>query len=94
MTNSVKITKTLIILNKLGLHARAATKLVELASKYQCDITISQDEQSAPANSVIALLMLGSGKGKQVTVECCGVDAENAMLEIENLIANKFDEGE
>ncbi|MDT0595999.1 HPr family phosphocarrier protein [Glaciecola petra] len=90
----MKITKTLTILNKLGLHARAATKLVELASKYQSDIIISQDDQAAPANSVIALLMLGSGKGKQVTVECSGVDAENAMSEIENLIANKFDEGE
>lgn len=94
MGSKLEITKTLTILNKLGLHARAATKLVQLASQYKSKITISQDDQSAPANSVLALLMLGSGKGKQVTVQCIGEDAENAMLEIENLIANKFDEGE
>lgn len=90
----MRVTKTLTILNKLGLHARAATKLVQLANKYECDIQIQQDEQSAPANSVLALLMLGGGKGKQVTVDCEGKDAQDAMNDIENLIANKFDEGE
>jgi len=90
----MEIVKTLTILNKLGLHARAATKLVDLANQYECEILIEQDEQSAPANSVLALLMLGSGKGKQVTVKCNGKDAEAAMHDIENLIANKFDEGE
>ena len=90
----MNITKTLTIVNKLGLHARAASKLVELANQYECDVELAQDDQTAPANSVLALLMLGSGKGKQVTVTCQGKDAELAMTEIENLIANKFDEGE
>lgn len=90
----MELIKTLTIINKLGLHARAATKLVDVANKYQCDVQLQQDEQLAPANSVLALLMLGSGKGKQVTVICNGPDAEQAMADIENLIANKFDEGE
>lgn len=90
----MELVKTLTIINKLGLHARAATKLVDLANQYESDILIEQDEQSAPANSVLALLMLGSGMGKQVTVKCKGNDAEAAMHDIENLIANKFDEGE
>lgn len=88
------LSKTLTIVNKLGLHARAATKLVQLANQYECDVQITQGEQTAPANSVIALLMLGSGMGKEVTVTCEGKDAELAMQEIENLIVNKFDEGE
>lgn len=90
----MELIKTLTIINKLGLHARAATKLVEVANQYECDVELQQDDQSAPANSVLALLMLGSGKGKQVTVKCVGKDAQQAMDEIENLIANKFDEGE
>ena len=90
----MELIKTLTIINKLGLHARAATKLVEVANQYECDVELQQDDQNAPANSVLALLMLGSGKGKQVTVKCVGKDAQQAMDEIENLIANKFDEGE
>ncbi|MFW8592195.1 HPr family phosphocarrier protein [Glaciecola sp. 2405UD65-10] len=90
----MELVKTLTIINKLGLHARAATKLVELANQYESEILIEQDEQSAPANSVLALLMLGSGMGKEVTVKCKGDDAQAAMDDIENLIANKFDEGE
>lgn len=90
----MELIKTLTIINKLGLHARAATKLVELANQYESEILIEQGEQSAPANSVLALLMLGSGMGKEVTVKCNGEDAQAAMDDIENLIANKFDEGE
>lgn len=90
----MKLSKTLTIVNKLGLHARAATKLVQMANSYDCHIELSQGEQSAPANSVLALLMLESSQGKQVTLTCDGQDAETAMIEIENLIANKFDENE
>jgi phosphocarrier protein NPr len=90
----MKVVKTLTILNKLGLHARAATKLVQIANSYTCDIQLQQGDQSAPANSVLALLMLESSQGKQVTVSCEGEDAQSALDEIEYLIVNKFDEGE
>ncbi|GAB54634.1 phosphocarrier protein NPr [Glaciecola punicea ACAM 611] len=90
----MKLKKTLTIVNKLGLHARAATKLVQLANSYDCDIVLEQGTEQAPANSVLALLMLQSSQGKQVTLICNGNDAELAMQSIENLIANKFDEGE
>lgn len=90
----MKISKTLTIVNKLGLHARAATKLVQLANSYECDVVLEQGEQQAPADSVLALLMLESSQGKQVTLICEGKDAQVAMDNIENLIANKFDEGE
>jgi phosphocarrier protein NPr len=90
----MKLVKSLTIMNKLGLHARAATKLVQLANSYECEIILEQGDQQAHANSVLALLMLESSQGKQVTLICDGSDAECAMKSIENLIANKFDEGE
>jgi phosphocarrier protein NPr len=90
----MKLTKTLTIVNKLGLHARAATKLVQLANSYECDVMLEQGGQRAPANSVLALLMLESSQGKQITLICDGSDAEVALENIEALIANKFDENE
>jgi phosphocarrier protein NPr len=90
----MKLQKELTIVNKLGLHARAATKLVRLAHSYDCEIVIQQGEQRAPANSVLALLMLESGQGKRVTLICDGDDAEEAIENIAQLIANKFDESQ
>lgn len=90
----MKVSKTLTIVNKLGLHARAAIKLVQLANSYQCNVSLQQGDQEAPADSVLALLMLESSQGKQVTLTCEGKDAQEAFDEIADLIANKFDEGE
>ena len=90
----MKVSKSVKIINKLGLHARAATKLVHLANSFKCKIELKQGEQSAEANSVLALLMLESSQGKFVEIICDGIDAETALEEIENLIANRFDEGE
>lgn len=94
MDDSTSITRMLTITNKLGLHARAATKLVQLANQFSADIQLTQDENSAPANSVLALMMLESGQGKTVEVTCKGLDAEAAMQAIIELIENKFDESE
>lgn len=90
----MKIEKQLTIVNKLGLHARAATQLAKLANKFEATITLHQEEKEAYANSVLALMMLESSQGKQVIVRCEGDDAEDALLEIENLIMNKFNEEE
>lgn len=94
MTDSSSITRLLTITNKLGLHARAATKLVQLANKFEADIELTQGENSAPANSVLALMMLESGQGKAVEVKCTGKDSQAAMQAISELIENKFDESE
>lgn len=90
----MRIQQEVKIVNKLGLHARAATKLVQLANQYQAEITLIQGDASAPANSVLALMMLESSQGKTVQVVCEGVDAEPAMAQIVALIENKFDESE
>jgi phosphocarrier protein NPr len=84
--------KELLIQNRLGLHARAAIKLVHLANRFNAKITISQGEKEASADSVVALLMLESSMGKHITVSTRGKDAEAALLAVEQLINHKFDE--
>ena len=87
-------TKHLEIKNKLGLHARAATKLVELVANFDSEITLSNEQKSANAKSVMALLLLAGAQGKVIKVNCIGNDAEQALIAIEDLINNKFEEAE
>ncbi|AWB68655.1 HPr family phosphocarrier protein [Saccharobesus litoralis] len=91
---SICVSESLTIVNKLGLHARAATKLVELTQQFQSTITISCEGKSANAQSVMALLLLAGAQGKQITVQCTGEDAPAALEAVKALIANKFEEAE
>jgi len=86
--------KTLIIVNKLGLHARAATKLAQLSQQFDAQISISLGEKTADANSIMALMLLAGGQGKSVTIKTEGNDAESALDSICQLINDKFDEDE
>ncbi|WP_111978297.1 HPr family phosphocarrier protein [Algibacillus agarilyticus] len=90
----LECSKELTIQNKLGLHARAATKLAELTLQYKSVITISCGAKSANANSVMALLLLAGAQGKQINVSCSGEDAATALNAVANLIDNKFEESE
>ncbi|MGC4088393.1 MAG: HPr family phosphocarrier protein [Polyangiaceae bacterium] len=85
---------TFEVRNKLGLHARAATKLVQLASRFPCDIIISRAGQSANAKSVMGVLLLCGSKGTMLDVEARGSDAEQAVSEIGKLIFDRFGEDE
>lgn len=89
-----EVKQTLLIKNKLGLHARAATKLVVLAQQYDAAITIQQGGKSASADSLMALLMLESSQGKSIDVICSGVDAEEALAAVNRLVNDKFEESE
>lgn len=88
------IVKDLPIINKLGLHARAAAKLVNTASLYKCHVTISKDEQSINGKSIMGVMMLAAAKGSTITLTTDGEDEINAMDAIEKLVAARFDEGE
>lgn len=90
----MKYNRSVLVENKLGLHARAATKLATLANTFSADITIQQEDKTAPANSVMGLMMLESYQGKTITVCCDGEDAEAALDAVCKLFADKFDEGE
>jgi phosphocarrier protein len=80
--------------NRLGLHARAATKLVQLAAKFPCEVTLSRDGQSANAKSVMGVLLLCGSQGSIVDIEADGDDADEAVREIGALIDDRFGEGE
>jgi len=88
------VEKTLTIQNELGLHARAATKLVQLASRYPCDIVLSRAGQAANAKSVMGVLLLCGSKGSLLDVEATGDMAQEAVSEIGRLIDDRFGEGE
>ncbi|MDX5406105.1 MAG: HPr family phosphocarrier protein [Chromatiaceae bacterium] len=84
--------QTVTIVNQLGLHARAATKLAQLCQQFQAKIELVQDDKTADASSVLALLMLASSKGKTLEVCTQGDDAEQALIAVVDLINNGFDE--
>src|SRR5215472_12178523 len=80
------------IINQLGLHARAATKLVQLASKYPCDVQIARDDQSANGKSVMGVLLLCGSKGTVLEVRATGDQARECVQAIGELIASRFGE--
>jgi len=86
------LSRELFIKNRLGLHARAAIKLVELAQSFESTVTISNDEKNATADSVMGLLMLESAQGQQVRVSAEGNDAQMALDAVTALIEAGFDE--
>ncbi len=80
------------IVNDLGLHARAATKLVQLASKFPCEVQLSHQGQSANAKSVMGVLLLCGSKGTVVEVAATGAQADECVKAIGELIASRFGE--
>lgn len=85
---------TFEVKNKLGLHARAATKLVQMASKFPCDIVVSREGQEANAKSVMGVLLLCGSKGTKLDIEAKGENAEEAVALLGRLIDDRFGEGE
>jgi phosphocarrier protein HPr len=85
--------QTLLIQNELGLHARAATKLVQTASKYPCEVTVTKDGHEVNGKSIMGVLMLVASKGTTVTVKAKGDKAAEAVTAIVALINDKFGEG-
>lgn len=81
-----------LIVNELGLHARAATKLVQLAGRFQSEVMVEKDDQVANAKSVMGVLLLCGAKGTYVTVKARGNDAEDCVRQIGDLISNRFGE--
>ena len=88
------ITRDIEIKNKLGLHARAAAKLVHCAAKFASDIKIRKGDEEVDAKSILGILLLAAGKGAVITVRAEGADEKDAVDAIEKLIDAKFDEVE
>jgi phosphocarrier protein NPr len=89
-----KVKTTVPIVNRLGLHARAATKLVELTQSFNAKITLIIDSNEADARSIMGLMLLAGSQGKVATVIAEGEDAEEATAKIVELFTARFDEEE
>jgi phosphocarrier protein len=83
-----------VILNKLGLHARASAKLTQTASGFAAEVWLERSGRRINAKSIMGVMMLAAAKGATVTVETDGSDEEAALSAILGLIADKFGEGE
>lgn len=84
----------IIISNKLGLHARAAAKLTQLASRFRSEIFIAKGAQRVNAKSIMGVMMLAAGLGVEVKVDASGPDADQALRDIKALFDDKFGEGQ
>jgi phosphocarrier protein HPr len=88
------IERSLEIKNKLGLHARAAAKLVHVAARFKADIKIRKGDEEVDGKSILGILLLAAGRGSSVLVKAEGEDERDALDAVEKLIDAKFDEVE
>ena len=88
------LVREVIITNRLGLHARAAAKLVKTAAGFGCDIRLLKGEREVNAKSIMGVLMLAAAQGTQLRLMAEGEDAEQALEQLEALILRRFDEEE
>ena len=84
--------RTLTIVNELGLHARAATKFVQMASKFPCEITLAKEGNEVNGKSIMGVLMLVASKGSVVTIKARGERCDEAVAALAKLIEEKFGE--
>jgi len=80
------------IINKLGLHARAAAKITQLAGKFQSEVWLSRNDRKVNAKSIMGVMMLAANKGSTINIETIGSDETEAMLALVNLIGDYFGE--
>jgi phosphocarrier protein HPr len=88
------ISRDIEIKNKLGLHARAAAKLVHTAARFKSDIKVRKGEEEVDGKSILGILLLAAGRGSVITIRADGEDEREALDAIEKLIDAKFDEVE
>jgi phosphocarrier protein len=88
------IRTTLVISNKLGLHARASAKLTKLASSFQCEVFMTRNSRRVNAKSIMGIMMLAAGMGSEVELETEGVDEQQATDALTALVNDKFGEGQ
>lgn len=86
--------RTVDIVNKRGLHARASAKFVKLASGFDAEVRVSKDGQTVDARSIMGLMMLAAGPGCCIEIEAEGAEAETAVEALAELVSGRFDEEE
>jgi len=86
--------RTVEIVNKRGLHARASAKFVKLAGTFDAEVRVTKDGQTVDARSIMGLMMLAAGPGCCIDIEAEGAEAEAAVAALQELVAGKFEEDE
>ena len=87
-------TRTVEIVNKRGLHARASAKFVKLSGEFDAEVTVSRDGQTVDARSIMGLMMLAAGMGSAIEIAAEGPEAQPVIDALVELVQNKFDEEE
>ncbi|MGH8121087.1 MAG: HPr family phosphocarrier protein [Gammaproteobacteria bacterium] len=86
--------RTLTIINKLGLHARAAARFVQVASGFESDISVVLASKEVNGKSIMGMMMLAAGKGTSIQIIATGRDEDSALNRLEELVATRFGESE
>jgi len=86
------VEKKIVIKNKLGLHARPAAIFVQIANKFDCEISVKRGNQQVNGKSIMGILMLAAGKGSKILIKAEGLDSEAAINELERLLSGDLDE--
>ena len=82
------------IINKLGLHAHASAKLTQLASGFPCEVWLERNGRRVNAKSIMGVMMLAAAKGSTITIDTQGEQEDEALQAIQELVADRFGEGE
>lgn len=86
------LSKELVVINKLGIHARPAAQFVKVANRFEAEIFVEKDGERVNGKSIMGLMMLAAGPGSKLTVFAEGDDAAKALADLESLIKRRFDE--
>jgi phosphocarrier protein len=86
------VSKDLVVVNKLGIHARPAALWVKTASRFACELTVEKDDERVNGKSIMGLMMLAAGPGTRLRVQAQGADAAQCLHELEALVKRKFGE--
>ena len=87
-----KMTRNLVVQNKLGIHARPAALFAKTANRFKSDVFVEKDGETINARSIMGLMMLAAGPGSKIILIAKGPDAADAIKAIEDLLASKFGE--
>src|SRR5690349_480610 len=87
-----EIIKEMVVANKLGVHARPAALFVKTANRFDCEVLVEKDGEVVNGKSIMGMMMLAAGPGSKLHVHAKGLDAAQALVELEALIKRKFDE--
>ena len=89
---SSMVTKELVVVNKLGIHARPAAMFVRTANKYECKVFVEKDGETVNGKSIMGLMMLAAGPGSKINIKADGKDADDVIRDLESLLKSKFNE--